>query len=101
MFFIRYNQIPKLILVAVEYLRLLFYNTLPRILYEDCHYYFMRRLGRLSLRSIRAERSTAKTKRAPNTRGDCSPALHRTHDLLSKSGAHLLWYGLSRTVPGS
>jgi len=71
MFFIRYNQIPKLILVAVEYLRLLFYNTLPGILHEDCHYYFMRRLGRLSLRCIRAERSTAKTKRAPHTRGDC------------------------------
>jgi len=71
MFFIRYNQIPKLILVAVEYLRLLFYNTLPGILHEDCHYYFMRCLGRLSLRCIRAERSTAKTKRAPHTRGDC------------------------------
>ena len=71
MFFIRYNQISKLILVAVEYLRLLFYNTLPGILHKDCHYYFMRCLGRLSLRCIRGERSTAKTKRALHTRGDC------------------------------
>ena len=98
MFFIRYNQIPKLILVAVEYLRLLFYNTLPGILHEDCHYYFMRRLGRLSLRCIRAERSTAKTKRAPNTLGDCSPALAcGAHSLALPARAHLSW----RAVPGS
>jgi hypothetical protein len=53
-------------LVAVECLSLLFYNTLQRILCEDCHDCFMRLSYKMSLRGGRRP-----TKQSSPLRGDC------------------------------